>query len=742
MSMPQTFMGTCAIVAVAAALGVVAGTRAAIAAPLPITSAPGVQVQSFGVYDTSRAEVVAVTTPASFTVPVAIPPGARLLSAVTVPDRIWTTTVTTTAAPVRFRVLFESDGAAPVVLYDRTIDIAGRAADRRWFEFGRDLGALAGRRGTLRFETALARPDAAPGTLALWAPPELADCAARAPSLLLVTIDALRGDRLGSAGYTRPTTPYLDRFAADATRFAAAFAAGPKTIPSIPQILTGTYFFRHRATPGLTALLGPGRFERNRAVVNNPYVASWLGGEHPGFQSVVAGDLDARAITSAALRWLSAAGRCRTALYLHYLDTHTPYHAPPRYARRFIDRDAKTTIGLTFDDVTGTWQNRYGAVDRKRIVDLYDGSIAWTDRQLGRLLRGVARRGLADRTIIVVSADHGEELWEHGHFFHGQSLYDELLHVPLLVRLPDAPHGRVVEDLVSSVDIVPTIADAAGFTAAADALPAAVFDGTSLLPLLRAAPDVAPPRQFIFATVSNAEPRSPPRQAVRTRTTKVVRDIEDGRLEVYDLTQDPHEQRNMGPAGPGAAALVKALDAIRQRLDGRGTQLRVRSTSNYPIGYVVRLSGDPPVPIVEPDRLTLEPSDHVVVGEHSSTLTLSGQLAPGDEDQMRMDVLAATGTLRVSITLDGMPAPAGTLRIGAAGKIAEGGVDLADPALVGAPERASTPGGAPKPGTAGGNLPATPAVVVSLWRAAEAAQAAPAIDPSARERLRSLGYVE
>ncbi|MBI3767371.1 MAG: sulfatase-like hydrolase/transferase [Deltaproteobacteria bacterium] len=728
MSMRQTFMNTCAIVT--AALGVIASTRAAVAAPLPITDAPGVRVQSFGVYDTSRTEVVAVTTPASFTVPVTIPPGARLLSAVTVPDRIWTTTVTTTAAPLRFRVLFESDGAAPVVLYDRTIDIAGQAADRRWFEFGRDLGALAGRRGTLRFETALARPDAAPGTLALWALPELADCAEGAPSLLLVTIDALRSDHLGSAGYARPTTPYLDRFAADATRFAAAFAAGPKTIPSIPQILTGTYFFRHRTTPGLAALLGPGRFERSRAIVNNPYVASWLGGERPGFQSVVAGDLDARAITSAALRWLSAAGRCRTALYLHYLDTHTPYHAPPRYARRFIDRDAKTTIGLTFDDVTGTWQNRYGDVDRTRIVDLYDGSIAWTDRQLGRLLRGVARRSRADRTIVVISADHGEELWEHGHFFHGQSLYDELLHVPLLVRVPNAPRGRVVEDLVSSVDIVPTIAAAAGFSAAA-ALPATVFDGTSLLPLLRGAPDVASPHQLIFATVSNAEPRSPPRQAVRTRTAKLVRDIEDGRLEVYDLMQDPREQRNLGSAAPGAGVLVKALDAIRQRLDGRGMQLRVRSTLDHPIAYAVQLSGDPPVPIVEPDRLALEPSDHIVVGEHSSALTVRGTLSPGDEDQVRMDVLAATGTLRVSITLDALPAPAGTLRIGAAGKIAEGSVDLADPALVGPPERAPTPGGAPNPG-----------VVVSLWRAAEAAEAAPAIDPSARERLRSLGYVE
>ncbi|MGH7894961.1 MAG: sulfatase family protein, partial [Candidatus Binatia bacterium] len=491
-------------------------------------------------------------------------------------------------------------------------------------------------------------------------------------------------------------------------------------------------------------LLGPGRFEISRAIVNNPYVAAWLGRERPGFQTLVAGDLDARAITSDALRFLSATGPCRSALYLHYLDTHTPYHPPPHYARKFIDRNAATTVGLTFDDVTGAWQGRYAAADRRRIADLYDGAIAWTDRQLGRLLRGLARRGLADRTIVVVTADHGEELWDHGQFFHGQSLYDELLHVPLIARVSAIGGGRPVAALVSTVDIVPTIVEAAGLPASGPSPEtsrgALAGDGVSLQTLATGTAGGDAHARIVFATVSNADARAPPRQAVRSATAKLIRNVEDGTIEVYDLVEDPRERRNLGAAAPGAADLATALDAIRLRLAGRGWQLRLRSMTDRPLAYAVTLAGDPAVPIVEPDRLTLERGDRLRLGERSSTLTVAGTLEPGDDDRIRMDILAASGTLKVGITLDGAPAPAGTLRLGATRKPAGVLVDLADPALVGEPSEAlgSVPSAAPSAAPVD-----LPRVTVALWRAAgEGAEGIPALDAASRERLRQLGYVE
>ncbi len=706
---------------VAAAL--IALTVRAQAAPLPLATEAGVTRGPVGVHGTTR-EAIATMPATSFRTRVdAVPAGARLLTAIAVPGPA---TPGATTAALRFRIHFEANGAE-TLLYDRALDPAD-ARDRRWVDVGVSLDTLAGRSGTLRFETTAASAGTAPSValpaVAWWAPPAVEVCDGSAPSLLIITLDALRADHLGSYGYPRPTTPHLDAFAAGATRFAWAFAGGPKTIPSVPQILTGRYFYWHRPTRGLASLLGDGAVP-SRAIVNNPYVGSWLRGERPGFDVVEAGELDARTITSTALRYLTAAGRCPTALYLHYLDTHTPYRAPARFARRFIDRRATTTIGLTFDDVTSAWQQRYEAADRQRIVDLYDGTIAYTDRQLGRLLRGLARRGRLDRTLVIVTSDHGEELWDHRKFFHGQSLYDELLHVPLLVRFPEVGHGRVVESIVSTVDIAPTVAATLGRAAPAG-------DGRNLRDLAAAPGDPTPDTRAVFALVSHAEPRTPERHAVRTRTAKLVHDVSDGLFAYYDLVADPKEKRNLGLAAPGATALRATLDGFRARLDGHGYQLRLRGLPDRPVRYAIVLSTEPPAPVIAIDRLSLEAGDVFDFKPRTSAFSLLGTLAPGDEDHVRFDVLTATGALRITLRLDGGPAPDGTLRLGALRKPGGARVDLGDGDLAGEPV-------AP--------LPADAPVIVELWRALTPTIGSdfapqPALDEAARERLRQLGYVE
>ncbi len=696
-----------AVLIAAALLG--CGASGASAAPLSVLLDPGVTRGRVAAHGTTR-EAFALAAPASVRASLdAVPAAARLLTAIAVPD----VPPGATATALRFRIEFEAEGAR-IPLYERVLD---GARDRRWVDVGIALDAVAGRSGTLRFDVRPEGPAAAAALTGWWAPPELVVCEGAAPSLLLITIDALRADRLGSAGYPRPTTPHLDAFAADATRFAAAFTGGPKTIPSVPQILTGRFFYWHRPSRGLPELLGDGAHP-SHAIVNNPYVASWLRGAQPGFDAVQAGDaLDARAITSAALRYLTAAGRCPTMLYLHYLDTHTPYRAPPRYARRFIDPNAPTKVGLTFDDVTRAWQERYDAADRQRIIDLYDGNLAYTDRQVGRLLRGLAKRGRLDRTLVVITADHGEELWDHRKFFHGQSLYDELLHVPLLVRWPAFGHGRVVPDVVRTVDVAPTVAEALRH-------PAPPSDGRSLAPLARG--DADAPRTA-FALVSHAEPRTPERQAVRTATHKLIRDVTDGAVQIYDLTTDPTEKRNLGPAAPGAAELTTLLDGFRAALDGTGYQLRLRGRPDRAVRYVLDLTTEPAVPVIAIDRLTLEAGDLVDFKQRTSAFSLFGTLTPGDEDHVRFDVLAASGVVKLALRLDGAPAPATTIRIGAAATPTGAVVDLADARLDGTPS--TTP-----------ERPASD-VVLELWRAGTAA-AAPSLDAATRERLRQLGYVE
>ena len=705
--------------ALVAAVVVTVAVRAS-AAPLPIALEAGVMRGPVAAHGTTR-EAIAAVPPASFRTRVdGVSADARLQTAIAVPAP---PTPGTATSALRFRVRFEADGA-DTLLYERVLDPAA-ARDRRWVDVGIGLDGIAGRSGTLRFE-ALPTTDGVPAPrVAWWAPPALQVCDGTAPSLLLVTVDALRADHLGSYGYARATTPYLDAFAAGGTRFASAFVGGPKTIPSVPQILTGHYFYWHRPERGLATLLGDATVP-SHAIVNNPYVASWLRTQQPGFAAVEAGDaLDARAITSGALRWLTAAGRCPTALYPHYLDTHTPYRAPARYARRFIDREAETTIGLTYDDVTRAWQHGYGDADRQRIVDLYDGNLAYTDRQLGRLLRGLARRGRLDRTLVIVTADHGEELWDHRNFFHGQSLYDELLHVPMLVRFPDVGHGRVVESIVSTVDVVPTIASVMGRSAGSG-------DGRSLRDLAAGPADAAAETRAVFALVSHAEPRTPERHAVRTRTAKLVHDVSDGAFAYYDLTADPKEKRNLGLAAPGATELRVMLDGFRARLDDKGYQLRLRGLPDRAVRYVLDIATEPAAPVVGIDRLGLEAGDVFDFKPRTSAFSVLGALTPGDEDRIRFDVLATTGALKLALRLDGVPAPDGTVRLGALRKPGGTRIELRNPDLAGEP-------GTPRPTDA--------PVVAELWRALTPTLGsdfapAPALDEAARERLRQLGYVE
>lgn len=690
---------------------------AASAAPLPVALEAGVTRGPVAAHGTTR-EAIATAPPAGFRTRVdAVPPRARLLTAIAVPAPA---TPGAAASALRFRIHFDADGT-DTLLYERRLDPAD-ARDRRWVDVGIGLDALVGRSGMLRFEALPATEGGPAPAVAWWAPPALEACDGTAPSVLLITIDALRADHLGSYGYARPTTPHLDAFAAGATRFASAFAGGPKTIPSVPQILTGHYFYWHRAERGLAPLLGDGTVA-SHAIVNNPWVASWLRNEQPGFAAVEAGDtLDARAITSGALRWLTAAGRCPTALYLHYLDTHTPYRAPKRFARRFIDRHAETSVGLTYDDVTRAWQQGYSEADRQRIVDLYDGTIAYTDRQLGRLFRGLARRGRLDRTLVIVTADHGEELWDHKQFFHGQSLFDELLHVPMLVRFPDVGHGRVVESVVSTVDVLPTVASVMGGAAPPG-------DGRSLRDLATGqTADAAAATRAVFALVSHAEPRTPERHAVRMRTAKLIHDVSDGTFAYYDLTTDPKEKRNLGLAAPGATELRARLDGFRAQLAEHGYQLRLRGVPDRTVRYVIDVATEPAVPVIAIDRLGLETGDVFDFKPRTSAFSVLGALTPGDEDRVRFDVLATTGVLKLVIRLDGAPAPEGTLRVGAGAVPAGAVVDLADPRLDGAP----TPPAA------------APGVTAELWRAAATTgnAAAPALDDATRQRLRQLGYVE
>jgi arylsulfatase A-like enzyme len=292
--------------------------------------------------------------------------------------------------------------------------------------------------------------------------------AAEKPNIILITVDALRADRLGAYGYARPTSPNLDRFAREQSIvFKWAFAADTKTKPSVPALFAG----RHASTLNWTkpryVPLRPGNrliAERLRAagyhtagIATHTYFANYnhinQGFEHwdtslvSTEDDVAFGRPTAHAVTDKLLAYIESPKRPARPLFFwaHYFDPHQKYLAHPEFAS-------------------------FGS----RTVDRYDQEVAFTDKHLGRLFDALARRADWGRTIVVVTADHGEAFGEHGHRFHGETLYNEQLRVPLIVRVPgESP--RVVERPVSLIDVAPTLVVRAGVPLDAH------FHGTNLL---------------------------------------------------------------------------------------------------------------------------------------------------------------------------------------------------------------------------------------------------------------------
>ncbi|MCC6764275.1 MAG: sulfatase [Deltaproteobacteria bacterium] len=425
------------------------------------------------------------------------------------------------------------------------------------------------------------------------------------PDIVLVVIDTLRADHLGSYGHGRAQTPRLDDFAARGTRFSMARATSSWTLPSTASILSGRYPAEHGAER-MTLMIGEKQlmmaemlaaggydtagFSANAAVVTpESGFAQGFGrfdvlerrGEQSGpdpvwpssAQKPAQPDATADVVTDAALAWVSsrAAASHPYFLYVHYFDPHASYSPPRAYAEKF---------GVRSDDpLRGPGQAL--VMLKKTLTDqelatlraLYDAEIAFMDHEVGRLLDGLGFGRRRD-VVVVITADHGEEFGDHGRMQHTKTLYEEVLRVPLLIGGGDFSSGQVVAAPVSLVRIFPTIAELARVA------PPSGLPGRSLLPVLRGAAP-APEPETVFADLPSGAVH---RAAVVDGSWKLV--LDHGFAPVlYDLAADAGEttQRNQSQ-GARATALQKAIGEHNK------------------ICYRARAAA-PPVPItVEPDR--------------------------------------------------------------------------------------------------------------------------------------------
>jgi arylsulfatase A-like enzyme len=376
-------------------------------------------------------------------------------------------------------------------------------------------------------------------------------------NVLLITIDTLRADHLGMYGYDRRTSPRMDAIAAEGTVFDNAYTYWPKTRGSFAAIMSGKPAARsgyeqkrrmlHDFNVTLASALQKAQFA-TAAFIDNPNVGAAVGFAQ-GFDRFVetwedktlATEADrARVITANAVRFLKDAPKQRPFfLWLHYVSPHGPYTPPPPYDTLFLDERAKGGKRLAkVDGFFGGIPARWAVPGQDRLgyyVAQYDGEIAAVDEEVGKVVGALRVAGLKTRTLVMLTSDHGESLGEHDYYFdHGADLFDPCLRIPLVIVDPGGRAKHRTRAQASTLDIFPTILDAAKVSYPPD------LEGMSLMPALS---DQPIGRERLFAENDRGHKGThDPRFKLVSRP--------GAKSSLYDRASDPGETRDIARSKP------------------------------------------------------------------------------------------------------------------------------------------------------------------------------------------------
>ena len=557
----------------------------------------------------------------------------------------------------------------------------------------------------------------------------------RGANVVVVGIDTLRADHVGAYGYPRPTTPRIDAFAQEAVRFQTAVSASSWTTPSFASMFTGLVPSAHgggdgkcpdvtvlsAAHPTLATQLRAAGY-RTASFVSNVWVGAEIGLAR-GFADHERLMFSEQAVDG-AIAWLRKKPEGPFFLFVHIMDPHQPWIPLPEDAALFLDPAYRGTIGTGF---AGEPKPDWDAADRRRAVDLYDGEIRFADRLTGRILDVLDELGLDDRTIVVVTSDHGEEFFEHGKMGHGYTLYDEVLLVPFLVRFPNGRRPGVVTQPVRTMDLFPTLLDAVGHP-----IPGGL-DGVSLMPLVRGEPapktDVALSEYPCFATDTRL-------QSLRTAQEKLLFSPATKRETLYDLAADPREQTDVAAAHPERVALLRQVLAAESEPIPEGFHMLARGG---PKGNVLRVRLEAASKFHDVALAQVERGDRYRLTHDDTVLDLKLRLPSRELPARRPDtdgVIFRTGADQPfavrRLSLDGTPMPLAQVWVGDAGRAAPAlplELGTTTPGIAGFPRMAPT-----------GPLDARPRVQISLVRHVAAEKAV--LTPEMEERLRAMGYIQ
>jgi arylsulfatase len=394
-----------------------------------------------------------------------------------------------------------------------------------------------------------------------------------ARNVLLIVVDTLRSDHLGAYGFPRETVPHLDALAADGALFRNAYTVAPWTLATLASIHTGLYPRTHGATdPTMTLsreavtlaeILHEEGFATLGIVSNELVKKHYLMDQ--GFdiydESTARGHryISSEAVTQRTASFLRRLDReKRFFAYVHYFDPHFVYRRHAQYgfapatAGRLEGGERISLLREIMDTMTDE--------ELEFVVDSYDEEVRFTDTAIGDLLRTLDELGLTEETLVILTADHGEEFMERDWIGHTRTLYDELMRVPLLVALPGIPPGRLVDAPVSVVGIAATVLELLGLDPSRHG-----FQVGSFAPLLVGDEAAAPEDVYLSC---DFEPLFPNNDVKRTfmkgvlrGSHKLVLDERDGTYELYDLVADPAERRDL------TAVRTDLFDELGDRLD-------------------------------------------------------------------------------------------------------------------------------------------------------------------------------
>lgn len=398
-------------------------------------------------------------------------------------------------------------------------------------------------------------------------------------NVILIGVDTLRPDHLGCYGYPRNTSPNIDELAGEGVLCENVVSQCPWTTPSFGTVFTSLYPTQHgagsleeclRSESTTLAEILQAKGYATCALVSNPALSPQFGLDR-GFEIY---DIDyhsegrtADEVTGLVLNWLDGNSGRPFFIFAHYFDPHLSY-APPAPFDTLFDPDYGGTLGNSFGKgvFPNIKANNYEALrsltpaDWNHLISLYDGEIAYMDRSLGVLFRGLKDRKLWASTLIVFLSDHGEEFWEHGGFGHGHTLFNELIRVPLIFSLPATlPSGKRLAPQVRLLDVAPTILDLL------DADPVSRFEGVSLEPLLSGKGRVEQDGGDLLGpemALSEALFRGPEQKSIVIYPWKLIYNTSTEGEMVFNLADDPGEQVILTG---GSQAAGKVLENVLTR---------------------------------------------------------------------------------------------------------------------------------------------------------------------------------